>query len=406
MKHKILSILKYILFLGVGVGILLWLVIEQGEERIKTAYNLEPKTSIIQDKYQNYAEFKTDLSDLRDLHGSIDSFGVDTLTHLKDSLENKVLDYFTEGEKLSLGIGKIEKDLSHANYSWVTIAILASLLAHWFRAVRWKLLIEPLGYQPRNITMFFSVMIGYIANLVVPRMGEVSKCAALSKGERIPVDKLIGTVIIERVIDLFCLLFLTILAFVVEIDVILTFLQKATGSEEIFTFEMIGIIVLVLLLIVLGLKIGPKIVLNILSKTKFHYKVFRILAGLRSGLKSLRKLKKRRIFILHTFLIWICYFLMIYLMFPAYGPTENLGPEAGLSSLVIGSFGMIAPVQGGIGAYHWSLQQCLHIYQIPLENGLTLAFIVHTAQTLLIIVFGVLSIVLLPIFSKKKIENG
>lgn len=359
MKKKILNALKYLLFLSLGFGLLEYLIFNQGKAE----------------------------------SGQVVGW----------------TDFSLIWETVGIGWNKIKTDLGHADYTWVTFALIAALLSHFIRAVRWRLLIRPLGYNPSVMNVFLAVMIGYFMNLVVPRMGEISKCISLGKNENIPTNKLLGSIIVERLFDVICLLILIFITFIAQIETIGAFFSAAFGDS--FSLDKIGAPQILLIIGVLGLgfagfKFGPKILFNLIQNSKYFFKVKKLIIGLTQGLKSFKNLESRKEFLLHTFLIWFLYFLMVYLCFPAYMPTVDLGPLAGLSALAIGSLGIVAPVQGGIGAYHWCVQKLLTLYGISEDNGLTFAFIVHTAQTLLLIVFGAISLVLLPVFSKQKKSDG
>ena len=407
MKSQILAVIKYIFFLSIGFGILLFLVKNQGADQVKKFYELDAESSSIASEYSKDKQIqylalkiKTEHQWMYQNPSAASAQRVEAL----NTLERELVSKFKWSELILLGLSKISSDLSKANYFWIFLSMFFALLSHYIRAIRWNLLIHPMGYKPRSINSFFAVMIGYVANLVIPRMGEVSRCAILSKSEKISADKLIGTVIVERAVDLISLLSLTLITFIFQLDIILSFFT-AIGDEkqvEIFTIKNLAILLGVVLILFSIFKFGVRLFLKLISGSKFFFKMTRMIAGLRAGLKSISQLKSKRLFIFYTLSIWFCYFLMIYLAFPSYAPTNDLSMFAGLSSLVIGSFGMVAPVQGGIGAYHWCLQKCLELYGISSNDGLTLAFIVHTAQTLLVIILGVVSIMFVPMFTKKK----
>ena len=394
--------------MSVGFGILFYLISKTGDDQIKTLYDLKEIPSYVSDKLQTNQNLKELVAEIEEGHSKMSNGNV-SKEFVKNIQEKTSLlqSNFSFFEKVKLGFSKIKADLAEADYIWVLLSVVAALISHWIRAMRWNLLIEPLGYKPRTLNTFFAVMIGYVANLVVPRMGEVSRCAALGKSEGIPTDRLIGTIIIERGVDLISLLVLTALTFILQLDIIGDFFGTLAEDKgvNLLSPRYLGMAIVIIFSIFLIAKYGPKMLLQSLQGTSMYFKITRLIAGLMAGLKSISKMKSKRTFILQTIMIWICYYSMIYLVFPSYTPTANLGPLAGLSALVIGSFGMVAPVQGGIGAYHWCLQTCLELYHIPARDGITLAFIVHTAQTLIVIVGGVLSLVLLPIFTKKKNLN-
>lgn len=287
--------------------------------------------------------------------------------------------------------------LSQAQYWWLVPAVIVSVLSFFIRARRWNLLIEPLGYKPGLINAFHAVVAGYFANMIFPRLGEVSKCAALGKKENIPFDRLVGTMLVERTIDVLTVLVilgLTLLAgstttgsFLTE-NVFMPAEEKLSSSFGPATL----ISVIALLLAVTGV-----VMFFMLRKRLSAYPLFsRIYSfsdGLLAGLKSIVKLRRRWEFLFMTVLLWISYFFMVYFPLLCLDSTADLGIGATMFILVIGSFGMAAPVQGGLGAYHWIVSRGLLVaYGIPLEDGLAYATLEHQSQMILIAVMGAFSI--------------
>ena len=304
---------------------------------------------------------------------------------------------------LELGLDKIIEDLAQANYWWIGLSLIIALLSHFFRALRWNLLIEPLGYKPKSVTTFFAIMVMYLFNLIVPRMGEVTRCGVLYRYEKIPVTKLLGTMVIERAVDFICLLAVIAFTFLLQFNVIMGFLEeslsaKMQGEDHNVTALLAGLGVVFVAMMIVAIRF----ILPRLKRLTFFYKIKRLLAGLRAGFKSIRMMRNNKLFILHSLLVWIGYFLMIYVAFFSYDKTAGLSLLVALSVLAIGSLGMVAPVQGGIGAYHYCVQVTLLAYGLTAENGLSFAFIIHTAQILLIIIVGVISLFLLPVFAKRR----
>ncbi len=295
-------------------------------------------------------------------------------------------------------------DLKQANYWWVALALSFGVLSHISRAMRWKLLIEPLGYNPKTSNTFYAVMIGYFANLAAPRLGEITRCGSLHKTDKIPFDSLIGTVIVERSIDLLMLLFITIAIFFAKMDFFGDFMkqhifipisQKLSGlfpSSNWIWFLLLSIISLIVILWFYRDKFAH---LTIFKKVK------KLVLGVITGLKSVFKMKKFPAFIFHTLFIWSMYFLMTWTMVFSLPETSGLGPIDGLFLLVIGSLGMVAPVQGGIGAFHWLVSMGLTLYGIPREKGLVYATISHESQMLMVVILGVISLYFVLMQNKK-----
>jgi uncharacterized protein (TIRG00374 family) len=289
------------------------------------------------------------------------------------------------------------------NYSWIWLSVFLGVLSHISRAARWRYLIEPLGHKPRLSNTFFAVMIGYIMNLVVPRMGELSKCGVMSKYEKISFARLIGTMITERIFDLLVLGMVTILMVVTQFGHVLQFLNENPDIREKVTnlafspILMAGLVIALILSIVLWKKIKKSNLFRKIETAASHFK---------EGILSVRYVKNKGAFLFHSLFIWLMYYLMLYVSFFAFDFTKDLSPLAGLTTFVMGSFGMVAPVQGGIGAWHFMTRESLALYGIPYENGIIFAFVAHTIMTLLVIVLGLLSVVALPFFNSQKKDRN
>lgn len=248
-------------------------------------------------------------------------------------------------------------------------------------------------------------MVGYFANLAIPRIGEITRCGSLSKAENIPFNILIGTVIIERVIDLAMLAFSILIVASLEFDIMSGFLsdnliyplkQKFYTSAYMWLFLLSIMGILLLTIYFLKKKV------HVLRKKAWYQKVEQLIGGVLNGVRTVVKMKRNGLFVFHTFFIWIMYFFMTYSCFFALESTKTLGVKAGMFVLVIGGLGMSAPVQGGIGAYHWIVSQGLLLFDIKLTDGIVFATLVHTYQTIQVILLGLLSMILLATTSRKK----
>jgi uncharacterized protein (TIRG00374 family) len=296
---------------------------------------------------------------------------------------------------------EIVKRLSEANYFWVALSLIVATLANLFRALRWRLLMEPLGINPSVKNVFGAVMIGYLANFAFPRMGEITKCGVLKKTDNASFESLIGTVLIERASDMIMLLFCVILVFFIKIDIFGEFLIHKIFQPLIFKssgFSYLSLIVIIFILVFIYL------LLHLTRKNVFGHKVKSrvksIYYGIIDGLKSVVRMKKRGLFVLYSFLVWGSYLLMTWLLLLSTEPTSGLSIIEGLFIMVVGSFGMVAPVQGGFGAFHIMTKMGLSLFGISAEDGLAFATIAHESQTIYYIVFGTLSMILL--FAKRK----
>ena len=304
---------------------------------------------------------------------------------------------------------KLWEELKTANYWWFLAAVFVAIVSHLFRALRWNLLIKQMGYNTRISTTFYSVMMGYLANLALPRLGEISRCGFLSRKENIPFNALFGTVIAERVFDLFVLLFLIFMIVITQIKRIGGFLNELlikpllgiySSNFMAIIIVLVSLILLVIVLLFVFRKLRPWF------KTKiFYLKIESFIDGFMDGLKSIGKLKTKRQFFFHTFMIWFLYLIMIILPFYAFAETSFLTFLDGITILGIGSLGIVAPVPGGIGSYHFVVTKLLtQLNDVPVQAAAAYATANHATQTLMIIIMGFASYILL-ILIKTKARN-
>ena len=273
-----------------------------------------------------------------------------------------------------------------------------AIFSHLIRAIRWKMLLYPAGYTSKLSYSFLSLMVGYLVNLVIPRGGEVSRCYNLYKLEKTPVEISFGTVVLERIVDVICLLILVVISFFIESEKLFAFMDTLPiGSGESSRFT--TLIYVGIGLIVLGL-----IFLWIVKKNKrlnaFFQKTW---MGFREGLLSVFRLKNKGLFIFYSLLIWAMYFVMSYFVIMAFPETDHLGFSAVMSLFAIGSIAMAAPLPGGTGSYHVLVPQGLvFLYAVPQADAVAFTFIFHGWQTAILIVGGAISLVITSILVKKK----
>lgn len=303
---------------------------------------------------------------------------------------------------------KLLADLRQANYLWVIIALVVMMASHWFRALRWNMMIEPLGYRPKTLNTFAAVITGYMANLAFPRMGEVSRCGVLVKTDKVPLNSLIGTVLVERFIDLISLAIVLLLAIALQFQLIIGFLNTYLFDPLIGNLSSNGLLLAIVLIVLVAAAAFAWILFK-RYKTQIYasaiaVKVIHLLEGIRDGFTSIRHIQQLWLFVVYSVLIWFSYFLNTYLIFSAMGATAHLGLTAALVILTVGSFGMTAPVQGGIGAFHWMVSEGLTLYAITKSDGLAFATISHSSQTLAILVFGAIFLIYVAGFNRK--HNG
>ena len=292
-----------------------------------------------------------------------------------------------------------------ANYNWVILAVFLGILSHILRALRWIMFLEPMGYRPHLKNTFFAVMIGYFANLGFPRLGEVTRCGILAKYEKIPFQKSFGTVITERTIDILMFFGLFLLMLLTQMGTIREYLDETVYPKLVSRFGAIHfsrILVLTtggILVILTGLFLLLRkriVTLGVYKKTVGFTE------GFWQGLKSLIRIRRGWLFIVYSLLIWMLYYFMLYVCFFCFPETSILSPGAGLSALVLGTIGiMITP--GGIGLYPSIIQETMKLYGAGLATGLALGWIAWTAQTLIVLIVGGISLLLLT-FNKSR--NG
>jgi glycosyltransferase 2 family protein len=287
-------------------------------------------------------------------------------------------------------IEEIKLQFKNADYFYIYISLLISALALWSRGYRWKYTLEHLGYKPKISTNVMAVCIGYFINMSIPRSGEVSRALILKKYEDVPFDKAFGTIIAERVVDSFFLLSFIGLAFFLELDVLKAFVLDKIPFQKLMlilgtgTFIMIGIILM------------------------FRYSNFRLIqtikqkiSGLMDGVFSIWKMEKKWAFLFHSLLIWASYFFMFYITIFALPETSNLSLSTVVISFIVGGLA-ITLTNSGFGAYPFLIAEILLLYNVPETSGTAFGWLVWTSQTLMVVILGTLSFLLLPILNKSK----
>jgi len=299
--------------------------------------------------------------------------------------------------------------LKEANFLWVGFALFFALIGYLSRAYRWKLLIKPLNYDPPFRNVFYALMLGYTANFALPRIGEVTRCGSLRKSDKIPLDSLLGTVIIERAIDLVVLLVILVVIFFSKIGFFGSFFKKYLFApllnqvQGLLNYPVINWIIALFVLV--GLAFLLRFLIRKFSESLVIVKVRKLARGIVSGLKTIARMRDRWVFILHTLIIWLMYFLMTYVLVFALPATSHLAPIDGLFLLVVGGLGMSAPVQGGIGAFHAITTLGLSLYGVSKAEGVAYAVLSHESQSLFAIFLGALSFILMMIENQKSLKN-
>jgi len=311
-----------------------------------------------------------------------------------------------------INLGKLFNDLKNAHYGWVLLGLFIAMFGHLARALRWKMLVGGIGYNIKTSRAFIAVLINYMANVAVPRAGEVSRPLVISKTDGAPLSKLIGTIIIERLFDMITLLTITFIAIIIEFksikDTLYHYLHLSQSKiVNYITLRNVFFIIFIILALIIALFLIKK------SKRAFkqHFLYLRIkgiISGFWSGIKSIWVMKNKWAFILYTLAIWCTYFMMTYLVFFAVDATSHLGLREALFVLTVSSLGFILPSPGGIGTYHAAAVIALGFYNISVETSQLYAFIAHTSQTLLVLIAGAVAYIVFLVMiknQKKKDES-
>ena len=302
-------------------------------------------------------------------------------------------------------LDQLKDSFRQTQYVYLIPVVFTLMLAHFSRSMRWRILMEPLGYKPTRMNVFLAVMIGYFFNLLVPRLGEVMKCTTLAKYEKVPPDKLIGTIVAERALDLICLVVVIILTVAVQFDVI--------GPHVLNTLSMIGkddtgrysfVKMAVIIAIILALVFGLRWLFRRYGSKGFLYKLKIFFRGIGEGITSVARVREKGWFVLHTIFIWSMYLLSIYIALYHFPQITHQRIGGSLSVLTFGSLGMIIPTPGGIGSYQYMVFETLTLplYNITEISAMAFANVLWAAQTIIIIFFGVLSLIFLPLFNSIK----
>lgn len=330
MKKAVLSILKYLFFLGLGIFLVWWSILKMGDK--------------------NWEECKT--------------------------------------------------ALQSARYILFIPVFFILIASHISRAIRWRILMKPMGYNPGLINTFFAVMVGYLANLAVPRLGEVLKCTILGKYEKVPADKLVGTILVERAVDVVSLLIVFIIAIGTQASIIGGYAKKTisanflSGNKEAMILKL-----LIAVAVVAVLYFSLRFIFKKYSDIIFVKKINILIRGVGAGLSSVKNLQNKTAFILHTIFIWCCYAGGTYIGFFVIQETSGLPVAAAFPVLAFASIGMII-TPGGIGTYQWFIMEVMVLYGIDKGHGYANGLLQWIAQFVIILLVGFLSLIALPWYNR------
>ena len=299
-------------------------------------------------------------------------------------------------EECSL-MNKIKDDFGRINYWWILASFVAFTISNISRAIRWNMLIKALNYSSRTVNAFLTVMLGYTVNLVLPRAGEVARAGVFARYENIPAEKVFGTIVVDRMMDIIYLLLIIALTFALEYDILIETLRPYMPEGKLWESPVVlGLAGMGILSVVLIYLFRRK-----LSETKFYKKIANILKGFAEGIRSVMKLDRPGLFIFHSTNIWVMYFAMTYFMFLSFPPTAGLSVVACLMVFVFGAFGIVIPSPGGMGTYHFLAMQALAIYNLDGSDGFSWAMIsFFSIQIFYNVIAGLSSFAILPFVNK------
>ena len=299
-------------------------------------------------------------------------------------------------------LNKMLEDLRSAEYKYLVASMGFGYAAYLFRALRWLLLLKTMNYKTSVSHATHAVAAGYFANVIFPRAGEIVRCTSLYKVTGIPVNKLFGTVLLERAIDLVMLVACIAMGFVLKYNELSSFVGAVGGETDPPGLSSTKLLVTLCFFIILG---GLYFFRNQLKKSKLYQKVVSLGVGVKEGFQTAFFMKQKELFVLYTLLIWLMYLLMTYVCFFSIPETSDLRFIDGLYIMVVGGLGMIVPVQGGLGPYHAAVTLGIVSLGLSETTGITLAVLIHTAQSIMILITGIIAAIVLSFAKRKAMLN-
>lgn len=296
-------------------------------------------------------------------------------------------------------IQKVVDDFKGLNYLWVFGIFFFYILSNIMRALRWSMMVRSLGRSPRNVNSFLTLMLGYFANLGLPRLGEVLRPLSMSRYEKVPIEKLLGTIVVDRAMDILSLLILISMAFFLEFDTLWGYLnENMTEGREggLLTSPLfLGFVFLILIMVIIAW-----IFRKPLQQSSLFIKIRNLLSGFWDGILSVKYLDNPLLFIFYSIMIWVCYYLMFYSYLPAFAPTAHLGFAVALMVFVFGTFGIVIPSPGGMGSYHFLVMTALALYGISGSDAFSFANFSFFATQFCNIFLGLVAVIFLPIINR------
>ena len=288
-------------------------------------------------------------------------------------------------------IEKIKISFEKANYYYILLSLIIACVGYWSRAYRWKFALNHLGYETKFSNNFFTVCVSYLVNLTFPRSGEISRAALLKKYEDVPFDKAFGTIVAERIVDLLVFLLFVFIGFVSQFDKIYQFLLSENVSFQSLIITAIVGVILFFVFILIWIYAEWQIIIKLKKK----------LSGLVEGITTVYKMKDKWKYIFHSFFIWFSYLMMFYVAVFALPETSEINFDIVIMGFIFGSLA-VGFSNGGLGAYPFSIALIFSLYGITKDVGTAFGWLVWTSQTILTILLGLISYVLLPVLNRNK----
>jgi uncharacterized protein (TIRG00374 family) len=287
-------------------------------------------------------------------------------------------------------IAKIKVSFEKANYYYILLSLVIALIGYWSRSYRWKFALNHLGYDTKFSNNFFTVCVSYLVNMTVPRSGEITRAALLKKYEDVPFDKAFGTIVAERIVDLLIFLLFVFIGFVSQFDEIYNFLlSQHVSLESLLITGCVGVLMFVVFILIW-----------IYAEWEILLKLKKKFSGLIEGITTVYKMKDKWKYIFHSFFIWFSYLVMFYVSIFAMPETSGINFDVVIMGFIFGSLA-VGFSNGGLGAYPLSIALIFSLYGISKDVGTAFGWLIWTSQTVLTILLGLLSYVLLPIFNRK-----
>ncbi len=303
------------------------------------------------------------------------------------------------------------RSFSDLKYFWIILSVIFGIFSQISRAIRWNMLIRPMGYRPKTYNTFLAVCIMYFVNLIIPRAGEIFRCTVMNRYEKIPFAKLVGTVVIERMTDFLFLMMAAVVIILSQLKVFINFFrahpEMSHKLTSVLSWRNIIIVLLALGFFYLGFVLFRRYFRKKRQEnTTLGSKLRTLKYNLIEGIKSVGKLENKWLYIGHTTFMFLMWLFMLYVVFLAYEPTAHLSIQVGMITFLMGGLAMLAPVQGGIGAWHFMVIETLVIYGISQPEGKVFALIAHACTNLVYLIIGGIAMILMPLLNGGKKKEG